>query len=128
MLVDIYDRLGRTLQSEYAITYRSPSSLRDGMNRTIRVTLTGAASGAEVYNPGGVVPEVPQEAASTIFLVGLAALLGLLVLPGAAGWVLGRASGWMPRRRPAARVRLHEQEPVAVAPRSQTRTRIRLRS
>ena len=126
MLVDIYERFGRTLQSEYAITYLSPSSLRDGVNRTIRVTLTGAASGAEVYNPGGVVPEVPQEAATTIFLVGLAALLALLILPGVAGWMLGRASGWMPSRRPAARVRLHEPEPAATP--SQAQTRIRLRS
>src|SRR3990172_7075721 len=45
MLVDIYERFGRTLQSEYAITYLSPSSLRDGVNRTIRVTMTGAAAG-----------------------------------------------------------------------------------
>jgi len=123
VLVDIYERFGRTLQSEYAITYLSPSNLRDGVNRTIRVTLTGAASGAEVYNPGGVVPEVPQEAATTIFLVGLTALLGLLILPGAAGWVLGRASGWMPRPRAAARVRLHEPDPAQ----RQTQTRIRLR-
>lgn len=127
-LVDIYERFGRALQSEYAITYLSPSNLRDGVNRTIRVTLTGAASGAEVYNPGGVVPEVPQEAATTIFLVGLAALLALLILPGAAGWALGRASGWTPKRRPVARVRLHEPEPAPTAPRTETQTRIRLRS
>jgi VWFA-related protein len=128
MLVEIYERLGRTLQSEYTITYTSPSSLRDGVNRTIRVTLTGAASGAEVYNPGGVVPEVPQEAATMIFLVGLAVLLGLLILPGAAGWVLGRVQGWVPKRRPAARVRLQEPVPAPTAPRTQSQTRIRLRS
>ncbi len=126
VLVDIYERFGRALQSEYAITYFSPSSLRDGVNRTIRVTLTGAASGAEVYNPGGVVPEVPQEAATTIFLVGLAALVVLLILPGAAGWAFGRAAGWMPRRRPAARIRLHEPEPAPTQ--RQTQTKIRLRS
>ena len=125
MLVDIYERFGRALQSEYAITYLSPSRLRDGVNRTIRVTLTGAAAGTGGYNPGGVVPEVPQEAATTIFLVGLVALLGLLILPGAAGWVLGRASGWMSSRRPAARVRLHESAPAPAQ--RQTQTRIRLR-
>jgi len=89
------------------------------------VTLTGAAAGIGGYNPGGVVPEVPQEAATTIFLVGLAALLALLILPGVAGWMLGRASGWMPSRRPAARVRLHEAEPAPAQ--RQTQTRIRLR-
>ena len=128
MLTDIYQRFGRALQSEYAITYRSPGSLRDGVNRTIHVTLAGAGADARVYNPGGVVPEVPQQAGGTIFLGGLALLLGLLVLPGAIGWISSRAPGWMPKRRPASRIRLHDSEAGPAEPRTQTQTRIRLRS
>ena len=127
MLTDIYQRFGRALQSEYAITYRSPGTLRDGVTRTIRVTLAGAAGGARTYNPGGVVPEVPQLAPAPIFLGGLAILLALLLIPGAIGWVAGRAPGWIPKRRPASRIRLQDEGGNG-RPRAQTQSRIRLRS
>jgi VWFA-related protein len=127
MLADIYQRFGRALQSEYAVTYRSPGTLRDGVTRTIRVSLAGAAAGAKAYNPGGVVPEVPQLAPAPIFLGGLAILLALLVIPGAVGWIAGRAPGWIPKRQPASRIRLHEAGGKG-RPRAQTQSRIRLRS
>ena len=127
MLTDIYQRFGRALQSEYAVTYRSPGNLRDGVNRTIRVTLAGAGVGTNAYNPGGVIPEVPQQAGGTIFLGALAVLLGLLVLPGAVGWIRACAPGWVPKRRPASRIRLREPEANPTASRTQTQTQKRRR-
>jgi hypothetical protein len=38
-LRNLYERYGRALQSEYAITYASPSQLRDGVNRRLEVSL-----------------------------------------------------------------------------------------
>ena len=76
-LAALFQQYGRALQSEYAITYLSPSTLRDGLNRSLTVDLAG--SGAAVqgnYNPGGVLPEVPNQ--SWILFAGI--LLGLLVL------------------------------------------------
>jgi VWFA-related protein len=76
-LAALFQQYGRALQSEYAITYMSPSTLRDGVNRSLTVDLAG--SGAVVqgnYNPGGVLPEVPHQ--SWILFAGI--LVGLLVL------------------------------------------------
>lgn len=79
-LAALFQAYGRTLQSEYAITYTSPSKLRDGLNRSLDVTLTngGAAAGQARYNPGGVLPEVPSQ--SWLLFVGV--LVVLLVRPG----------------------------------------------
>jgi VWFA-related protein len=58
-LQSIYESYGRALQSEVAITYTSPSALRDGVNRTLTVSLgAGGVSADTDYNPGGVLPEV----------------------------------------------------------------------
>ena len=55
----LYQQFGRTLQSEYAITYVSPSTLRDGVNRNLTVSLSDVGAMTETnYNPGGVLPEV----------------------------------------------------------------------
>ncbi len=76
-LAALFQLYGRTLQSEYAITYTSPSTLRDGVNRNLTVSLSGApVSAASKYNPGGVLPEVPGQS----WLLFGAILLGLLVL------------------------------------------------
>jgi Ca-activated chloride channel family protein len=127
MLVGIYERFARSLQSEYAITYRSPGTFRDGVNRTITVSLAGAAAGSGVYNPGGVVPEVPQQAGWTIFAVGLAALLALLIVPAGVTWILRR----VPARtasRPSASGRIRLKDQALPTPQRQTETKIRLRS
>src|SRR6202142_4332049 len=42
-LTALFQQYGRTLQSEYALTYTSPSTLRDGENRNLTVSLTGAS-------------------------------------------------------------------------------------
>ncbi len=80
-LASIYQQYGQALESEYALTYTSPSTLRDGINRNLTVSLTGSAvSASSQYNPGGVLPEVPHQ--SWMLFAGiLVALLVLLAIP-----------------------------------------------
>ena len=80
-LSTLYQQYGRSLQSEYAITYVSPASLRDGVNRNLGVSLSDIGVTTEaLYNPGGVLPEV---SGSSWVLFGsiLAGLLLLLIIP-----------------------------------------------
>lgn len=83
----LFQLYGSQLQSEYVMTYTSPSALRDGVNRNLEVSLTGSGVSAQkAYNPGGVLPEVPAQ--SWILFGGI--LLGLIVLaliPGIVGAV-----------------------------------------
>lgn len=80
-LKGLYQQQSRALQSEYQITYVSPSTLRDGINRSLTVSLgSGAISTEGRYNPGGVLPEVAGRSWTT-FVVILAGLLALLFLP-----------------------------------------------
>jgi len=82
----LYERYGRALQSEYQITYTSPSTLRDGLNRMLTVSLadpTGASVSAQAqYNPGGVLPETARRASWHLFGGLLGGLLVLLLVPG----------------------------------------------
>jgi len=60
-LAALYESYGLALQSEYSITYTSPSTLRDGINRMLTVTLVqegNETTSSAKYNPGGVLPEV----------------------------------------------------------------------
>lgn len=76
-----YQQYGEAFQSEYAISYVSPSTLRDGINRNLTVSLTSAAVSTEgQYNPGGVLPEVSSRS-WTLFAVILGGLLVLLFVP-----------------------------------------------
>ena len=76
-----YQQYGEAFQSEYAITYLSPSGLRDGINRNLTVSLTDVSVSTEgQYNPGGVLPEVSSRS-WTLFAVFLAGLLVLLFVP-----------------------------------------------
>ena len=92
-LKNLYELYGRALQSEYVLTYTSPSTLRDGVNRSLTISLSNENSAATIelesttYNPGGLVPEVAQPASWVLFITLLAGLLLLLVLPA----VLGKA-------------------------------------
>ena len=124
-LRQIYERLGRTLHSEYLITYTSALTLRDGVNRTLDVRLaSSAASASRAYNPGGVVPEVAQPASWPMFGLALAALAGLVLLPGLLRRGAGAARNFPAlAKRGASRgkVRLHDE------PRPAEHGRIRLR-
>lgn len=76
-LTSLFQLYARTLQSEYALTYTSPLTLRDGENRNLTVSLTSApVSVTGKYNPGGVLPEVANQ--SWLLFGGI--LVGLLVL------------------------------------------------
>lgn len=83
----LYQQYGEAFQSEYAITYTSPSALRDGANRNLSVNLRTAGAAAEApaaqaqYNPGGVLPEVAQGISWPVFGVILGVLLLLLLIP-----------------------------------------------
>ncbi|HET6846319.1 MAG TPA: VWA domain-containing protein, partial [Anaerolineales bacterium] len=77
----LFQRYGRALQNEYAITYTSPFTLRDGVNRGLTVSIAGAGATVQSkYNPGGVLPEVTGH--SWVLFGGLLlALLALLAVP-----------------------------------------------
>lgn len=95
-LTALYQQTGKAYQSEYAVTYVSPFTLRDGVNRNLSVALTGASTVAEgTYNPGGVLPEVTTSSLP-LFLSILAGLLALLFLPGLIGGISNLAGGRKP--------------------------------
>jgi len=80
----LYVRLGRELQSEFVLSYTSLSGLRDGVTRSLSVSLAEAAAPPAAqaeYNPGGLVPEVPQPAPWPVFLGGLGILAALVAIP-----------------------------------------------
>lgn len=92
----LYQQYGRSLQSEYAITYVSPASLRDGINRNLSVSIsqTGAATQG-LYNPGGVLPEVGGSS-WVLFVSMLTGLLLLLIIPtmiSGVGGMFGKSKG-----------------------------------
>ncbi len=85
----LYQQYGRNLQSEYALTYTSSVTLRDGVNRNLTVALTGSTAAVTTqYNPGGVLPEVASQS-WPLFLGIFLVLLALLAVP----FILNRASG-----------------------------------
>ena len=81
-LSKLYELYGRALQSEYRITYTTPLTLRDGIGRTLTVSLGATVLSRTKYNPGGVLPEVADPASWTIFLGFLLILIVLLFIPG----------------------------------------------
>ena len=107
-LTALFEQYGRTLQSEYALTYMSPSTLRDGENRNLTVSLTGAApvSVTGKYNPGGVLPEVPTQS-WLLFGAILAGLLVLFFIPMLIGLVGSRSGGGGGRKK--GRIKLSGQ-------------------
>jgi VWFA-related protein len=85
-LTRLYDTYAVSLQSEYQITYTSPATLRDGVNRSLSVELAPAgeapgAAGDSRYNPGGLVPEVERPAAWPLFAAIVVALALLVAAP-----------------------------------------------
>ncbi|MEX1248446.1 MAG: VWA domain-containing protein [Anaerolineales bacterium] len=86
-LTRLYETYAVAMQSEYAITYTSPSELRDGVNRSLGVSLQPLGGGAPVanedtrYNPGGLVPEVEEPASWPLFAAVVAGLAALVLVP-----------------------------------------------
>jgi len=98
-LSNLYQNYAIGLQSEYVLTYTSPSALRDGVNRALSVSLSdpsgtvGVNGERVVYNPGGLVPEVSEPASWPLFFSLLAGLVVLLVLPWAVNRVVAVSQG-----------------------------------
>ena len=88
----LFELYGYALQSEYRITYTSPSTLRDGLGGTLSVSLGGKDPASTKYNPGGVLPEVDRPASWPIFIEFLAILTILLFIPGLVNRFLVRKS------------------------------------
>ncbi|NMB53604.1 MAG: VWA domain-containing protein [Leptolinea sp.] len=117
----LYASFGRSMQSEYSLTYRSPYGLRNGINRSLTVTLESAAGGmsqsgaSATYNPGGLIPEVPISGSWSLFF-GLLVFLGLMA---AVPILLPLAQEKLPAlpksiRRSKASVKLKEPKKVAI--------------
>jgi VWFA-related protein len=117
----LYERLGKTLQSEYVITYTSPARYRDGVSRSLTVSLGSAAAGSAAqaaYNPGGLIPEVPQASSWPLFLVLIAALVCMVFVPTGVRWAFAslsaiRAPG-MPQAAANPKIRLKEATPTRI--------------
>jgi len=86
-LTRLYETYAVSMQSEYAITYTSPATLRDGVNRSLSVTLAPVGGGQPVagedtrYNPGGLVPEVAEPASWPLFAAVVLVLAALVAIP-----------------------------------------------
>ena len=127
-LSTLYQQYGQSLQSEYAITYVSPSTLRDGVNRNLNVSLAETGVSMEgKYNPGGVLPEVSNR--SWMLFGGiLVAILLLLVAPmlfsrGAQVFASVKASkASKPQAQPQDRIRF-DKPPVV----NNTKPRVKLK-
>ena len=101
-LSTLYRQYGQSLQSEYAITYVSPSPLRDGINRSLTVSLSKIGVSMEgEYNPGGVLPEVSSQS-WMLFGSMLAVILVLLFVPG----LFNRSMQAFTNSKPKSRIKL----------------------
>lgn len=104
----VFQQYGQVLQSEYALTYISPTTLRDGINRGLTVSLSGnAASTSSRYNPGGLLPEVTAQSWS-MFLAALAILLLLLALPSLINYGLSAYHSYRSAPSKKGRVKLNQ--------------------
>lgn len=107
-LSTIYERYSRALHSEYALTFTTTATLRDGVNRSLTVSLAQGAEEAgarATYNPGGLVPEVAQPNTWPLFFGLAAGLILLLFAPGIVGRLMG---GRQSRSAAAPKVKLVE--------------------
>ena len=111
----IFQQYGDVLQSEYALTYISPTTLRDGVNRGLTVSLNGnAVSTTLEYNPGGLLPEVTAQSWS-MFAAILAVLLLLLALPFLANYGMDAYHTMKAKVPKKSRVKFNEQAPASTA-------------
>jgi VWFA-related protein len=112
-LQNLYRNYAVALQSEYVLSYTSPNTLRDGVNRALSVSLADASSQQQaVYNPGGLVPEVAEPASWSMFFALLVGLLALLALPSLVNLTRGlipvkaSANGKTPKKNTKTRIKL----------------------
>ena len=105
----VFQQYGQVLQSEYALTYVSPTTLRDGVNRGLTASLAGSAAAATSarYNPGGLLPEVTAQS-WRMFLAVLAVLLLLLALPSLINYGLDAYHSYRSKTPKKSRVKFNE--------------------
>jgi len=110
-LTNLYEWYARLLQSEYVITYTSPATLRDGLNRQLTVSLADVDAEAQgaAYNPGGLVPEVGEPASWGVFLGVLALLIALLFVPGLIGWIPKLVAKYRTPSKPKSRIKFKDE-------------------
>ena len=116
-LSTLYQQYGQSLQSEYAITYISPSTLRDGINRSLTVSLSEIGVSMEgEYNPGGVLPEVSRNS-WLLFGSILAGILVLLILPGLFNRSVQAFTSSKPKSKAKGRIKLDKPPASGTEPR-----------
>lgn len=122
----IFQQYGDVLQSEYAITYVSPTSLRDGVNRGLTVALNGSAAvtTSARYNPGGLLPEVTAQSWSMFGAI-LAVLLLLLVLPFLANYGMSAYQAVRARAPKKSRVKFNNEQAPASSAKGQGRVKMK---
>lgn len=105
-LSELYEQLSSRLQNEYRLTYVSPNTLHDGVERGVEVRVAETASAVQTdYNPGGVIPETAQTLNWPIFAGLMIGMVALLVTPDLIRRITG-ASGSGGRKRNTGRVKL----------------------
>ena len=108
-LSEIYQSYAIAFKSEYQLTYTSPSTLRDGVNRALSVSLADAdptMNGEEepiVYNPGGLVPEVSEPVPLLFFGLIMAGLIVLLLIPAGINLIIKPGKRKKAKAKPAAK-------------------------
>lgn len=84
-LKNLYSLYSRNLQNEFQLSYTSPSTLRDGTNRTLNISIVRSgdtlSSTNASYNPGGILPEAARDPSWLVFGILLSGLLLLLAVP-----------------------------------------------
>jgi VWFA-related protein len=113
----LYASFGASMRSEYVLTYKSPYGLRNGVNRSLSVTLdsrsgSAFAQGASAtYNPGGLIPEVPVADSWPLFF-GLLVFIGALAAGPQLLPLLPRFSEKI--RKPRPNIKMKEPKKVAI--------------
>ncbi len=109
-LSEIYQSYAVAFKSEYQLTYSSPSTLRDGVNRALSVsiadappTITELDQEPIIYNPGGLVPEVSEPVPLLTFGTIMVGLIALLFVPGLIKLVSKTAQNKKPQSSPAGK-------------------------
>ncbi len=105
-LQQLYAALQLSLQSEYAVTYTSSVPLRDGVTRSLTVSLASGSPSQPLatssYNPGGLIPEVGKAAPWSLLGVILGCLVFLLFVPAIVQLFLRKS----PVRKKSAKIKL----------------------
>jgi VWFA-related protein len=118
-LSEVYQSYAVAFKSEYQLTYTSPSTLRDGVNRALTVSIADAPQQPAdededpvVYNPGGLVPEVSEPVPLGTFGGVMAGLILLLFAPAivnvAVKPVLDKQTGKKESDKPKPRIKLKD--------------------